>query len=418
MKEKISYEKRIKNFLQNKNICNENREFFKKFFEYEEYKLKRNNDLNELDKGCYKTLYTYITLLNTVNKWFQNKPLKNITKKDFEKVYNGLEDGTIKTEKGTPYKDKNSFYNKIFKSKPFEMLGKQKIVKEVMQYGHHKNTEEVRYITEEEVRNIIETTTKPEHKLLIWLAFDIGENITAILQLKKKDCNKETNKTNNDYEYRINLRRETLKRSRTARSEITNYSETAKLLNAILNKIDDEEEQIFKFDYRNAFKILKRTIKITQTKCRPNGQVLTWKDLRSSMACDLLNKGWSRDEINSRLGHKPSSKEIDKYINFLAIDRHKPKQKIITFQAEKQQEQINQLIKESNLLKEEIKQQKIKNEIFNNLFRRQQTTHIDFLNIKQKLETIMKLRKINLTDEEKTILKKNKLKQFQKLKRN
>jgi hypothetical protein len=46
------------------------------------------------------------------------------------------------------------------------------------------------------------------------------------------------------------------------------------------------------------------------------------------MACDLLAKGWSRDEVNARLGHKPSSREIDRYINYLSLDRNKPKQKV------------------------------------------------------------------------------------------
>lgn len=46
------------------------------------------------------------------------------------------------------------------------------------------------------------------------------------------------------------------------------------------------------------------------------------------MACDLLKKGWTRDELNARLGHTPSSRIIDRYINFLALDRNKPKKKI------------------------------------------------------------------------------------------
>lgn len=46
------------------------------------------------------------------------------------------------------------------------------------------------------------------------------------------------------------------------------------------------------------------------------------------MACDLLNKDWTTDEINARLGHKPSSRELDKYINFLALGSKKPQRKI------------------------------------------------------------------------------------------
>ena len=45
------------------------------------------------------------------------------------------------------------------------------------------------------------------------------------------------------------------------------------------------------------------------------------------MACDLLNKSWGTDEINARLGHKPSSTEIDKYVTFFALDKRKAKEK-------------------------------------------------------------------------------------------
>ena len=37
---------------------------------------------------------------------------------------------------------------------------------------------------------------------------------------------------------------------------------------------------------------------------------------------------WNRDELNARLGHKPSSRIIDRYINYLALDRKKPKKKV------------------------------------------------------------------------------------------
>jgi len=46
------------------------------------------------------------------------------------------------------------------------------------------------------------------------------------------------------------------------------------------------------------------------------------------MACDLLSKNWTTDEVNSRLGHTPSSRELDSYINFLALDKKKPQRKI------------------------------------------------------------------------------------------
>ncbi|GAI91946.1 unnamed protein product, partial [marine sediment metagenome] len=77
-----------------------------------------------------------------------------------------------------------------------------------------------------------------------------------------------------------------------------------------------------------AKKFLDRVVRLTKIKCKPKGQRVTWKDLRSSMACYLLKEGWTSDEVNSRLGHRPSSTELDKYINFSALDKREPKKKI------------------------------------------------------------------------------------------
>jgi len=52
-----------------------------------------------------------------------------------------------------------------------------------------------------------------------------------------------------------------------------------------------------------------------------NGDRLSWKDLRSGMACHLLRSGWSRDEVNARLGHTAYSAALNAYINYLGLDR-------------------------------------------------------------------------------------------------
>jgi len=139
-----------------------------------------------------------------------------------------------------------------------------------------------------------------------------------------------------------------LKRSRRPRSEITNYNETVELLNQHLRDLEDND-LLFKFDYRNAKKIVDRAVDRAGVKCIPNGEKVTWKDLRSGMACDLLKKGYNTVEVNSRLGHKPSSDEIDKYVNFLAIDRHTPKKKVHQFEMEKVTEELEEVKKREKM---------------------------------------------------------------------
>lgn len=327
--------------LKDPSICTENRKLYREFFTFQEHKLKRMNGLPDLDSNTLTTLYQYIVQLRNVNTWFKNKPLRKITKKDIQRVYDGLEEGSIQKQKGGRYKDRVSYYNKIFKSTLFRLAGgKDELAKQVIVYTS-KIDNEVRYLTEEDFRKLLAFVNKPDHLLLMWLAFDIGENITALLQLKKSDFTRELD-SNKDPEYRVRLRNETLKRSRRPRSEITNYPETVTLLDAYLKPLGEEEE-LFKYQYRNAVKFFNRIIKHSGVVCRPNKEIPSWKDLRSSMACDLLRKGWSRDEVNARLGHAPSSSEIDKYINFFALDRHVTKKKFKETQLGKLQDEIAEL---------------------------------------------------------------------------
>jgi len=74
---KTRYQRAKQELLTTPTITRENRELFEKFFQYEEYKLQRQNDLRELDEACYKTLYVYINRLKTVNAWFGNKPVSS-----------------------------------------------------------------------------------------------------------------------------------------------------------------------------------------------------------------------------------------------------------------------------------------------------------------------------------------------------
>ncbi len=172
---KQRYETNKDALIKDTSICDANRELFKQFFEYQERKLKRMNGLSLLDEGCYRTLYGYILKFKNVNKWFNNKDWKKLTKEDIRKVYDDLEDGKIKNQKGTPFKDRNSYYNKIFKSKPFQLAQKGDLAREVIEY-YNKNKEEVRFITEEDFNKIVGVVNPINQKLLLWLAFDIEEN--------------------------------------------------------------------------------------------------------------------------------------------------------------------------------------------------------------------------------------------------
>ena len=361
MSQKKSYLRTKEQLLNNLEICKENRELFVRFFAVEEQKLKRKNGLASLDNSCYKTLISYTQRLKNVNNWFHNKPWKDITKLDIDRIYNDLEDGKIKNRRGYRFADRTSYYNKVFKSKPFQLAGKADLAREVIEFSSNPR-KEVSFVNEETFLKMVSVLSKPTHLLLFWLAWDIGENINTLLQLSKKDFIRQINEDTKETEYLVNLPREKLKRSRQSRSEPTLYPETAKYADIVLSGLK-ESELVFRFGYRQALKLMHNVAKKTGARCVPTNSRVSWKDLRSGMACHLLKSGWTIDEVNFRLGHKPSSKEIDAYVSYLAIDRRKPKKKLFDSNLQAIQNDLEEARKREKLYSERLRRQSEENEL-------------------------------------------------------
>ena len=385
------YESGKEKLLNDPSICKENKELFKEFFESKERKLKRQNNLATLDEPCYKTLTSYLGRLRNVNNWFKNKSWKELTKEDIQKVYDDLEDGKIKNNKGERYGDRASYYNKVFRSKPFSLAGKADLAREVLEDFKENSDKDVRFVTEEEFRKLISVVANPHHLALLWLQWDIGENVNTLLQLTKKDIIKQKNPNTKEDEYLVNLPKAKIKRSKMTRSEPTLYPETVRYLDMVFNlgkelfienkKGDhikkvmgkdnkykkiigkrkfvplEESDPIFSFEHRQALKVIHRAGIKSGAKCMPQGDLITWKDLRSGMACHLLKKGWSRDEVNARLGHTPSSKSLNAYINYLALDRHKPKETLRKTNMEEMQNELEESKRTGKLQSDRIRRQ-------------------------------------------------------------
>ena len=164
MTHKQRYANAKKRLLQEPTICDKNRALFARFFEYLEYKLKRMNGLAELDESACKTLYYYVYRLRTVNRWFNNKAWEDLTKEDIKEVYDGVEDGRIQTQQGRPYRGTEAFFRRIMRGKPFALAGKRDLAVAVMEFYCPRPSSEVRFITEQAFRQLVEVMIKPEHK--------------------------------------------------------------------------------------------------------------------------------------------------------------------------------------------------------------------------------------------------------------
>ena len=368
--------------LEDSNFNPNNREVVKKFFEFEEYKLKRKEGLSEVDERSYKTLSSYITRIKNLNQWLNNKTWADLTEEDIKKLIDDMEDGIIKTKYGKKIEDRSG-YHQMLAGKFFGLVKKNHIAQQIIEDFSIKGREfnkQVRFIEEEQFRKIVNCTVTPEQKCILWLCFDVSENISTILSLEKKDFVREIDPDTGEPEYLVILSKEKLKRSRTPRSEITNYKETVEYLDIVLanlkptykqvsnkyirgRKLSEyyNEDRLFKFGMKAADKFLRRAVELSGVRCMPGGERVTFKDLRSSCACNLLKKGWSIDEINARLGHTPASRVITRYVTYLSLDRRKPKAKVYQSNLRKletdleKQKELNklQLLRFENLKKEQ-----------------------------------------------------------------
>ena len=387
---KERYEKGKTKLLKDRFVCKENRELFTEFFAWEEEKLKRINDLPEIDDSSYKTLNGYVNRFRNVNKWFENKPWKNLTLAEIKSVYRDLEDGKIKNRNGKRFEDRRSYYNKVFRSKPFKLAGKNEEVKQALEFFTDRRKKEVRFVNEENFKKIISVLSRPQHFALFWLAWDIGENINSLLKLTKKNFKKQINRQTKEPEYLVYLPQDKLKRSRQSRSEPTLYQETVHYLDMVLQGLNDDN-LIFPFGYRQALKIFDSAVKKSNAKCEPNSNKPSWKDLRSGMACYLFSQGWHSDDINLRLGHTISSRELDVYLNYMAQNRKRAKkilynnnledvkndleearqrEKLHSNRLERQKEDIEQqrikILKLENAMKDKVKFDDIAQNLFEN----------------------------------------------------
>ena len=344
----VMYSRRKEKLLKDKSINSKNKEVIKKFFEWEEYKLKRKEGLSEVDERSYKTLYYYTSRVQNINKWFKGKVWEDLTKEEIKKVIDDLEDGKIITQYGKRYSDRSLYYQ-MFAGKFFALVGKNHIVRDMIEefsITGRRDENHVRFIEEVDFRKIVDCVKDPIQRGLCWVAYDYGENISSLLSLERDSIKKQINTDTGEAEYLIIFSKEMLKRSRTPRSELNNYPETVKYIDLILENLKPTDKNVtnkfinknlgsihnpnklFKFGWKVAETFFRRAVERSGVRCMPAGERVTWKDLRSSMACDLLKKGWTTDEVNSRLGHKPSSRIIDRYVSYLALDRTRAKKKV------------------------------------------------------------------------------------------
>ena len=129
----------------------------------------------------------------------------------------------------------------------------------------------------------------------------------------------------------------------------------------------NDDDLIFPFGYRQSLKIFDSAVKKSNAKCEPDNGKPSWKDLRSGMACHLFSQGWHSDDINLRLGHTISSRELDVYLNYMAQNKNRAKKILYNNNLEDVKNDLEEVRQREKLYsnrlerqKEDIEQQKMK----------------------------------------------------------
>lgn len=357
-----AYRVSLQNLMQRDGICQKNKELIAAWLakkEQEFIAVKGNETTSQI--RYLKTLSKYLFMLNNLAQWFK-KPFNEITEQDIRRVYEELESGEIGRRNGKPFtkQTRKDYYNKVFKSDFFKFIGKYELAQHVV-LRRMESEDAVRFFTIEDLERMTSMTSNPQSKLILNLLFDTGMRIGTLLNIRKSDIEKiqrEIGHGTKSY-YIIHIKKEYTKSNRDSTLSIL-LDNTNELLDIQLPKMHDDD-YVVDVSYSSVVKLVKRYSKKANVSTKPDNKPISIHDFRRSCGCYLLKQGLSIDQIKKRLGHKPSSTVIDKYVDYLALDDndgvqlHEEKSMLdMKKEHEKTQEHVNILTENNKVLVTEI----------------------------------------------------------------
>lgn len=301
------------------------------------------------------TLNKDIGYLKNILYWFNDRSLQEITKEDIKQVYEGLEKGTLRTLYGkqlTPA-SRNDYYKKMFKGGLFRYLGKDDLAREVI-LRRFNQEQDVRFFDYNTFLKIVEHTRLTTHRLAFWLAYDIGMEGKALLQLRKADFSLHEDEELGWF-YRVHIPNEISKKSRARRDVDVFFNRTNELLKPHLEQLGSND-LLFNFGLRNLEKALSTIVKKHDLRTFSTGELISLKDFRSSVATYFLQEFYPTGFIKKRLGHSPSSPVIDRYASYLGLDERKQRKRAAQIDLKNYQEQYNKLQEETRALRAQNQQ--------------------------------------------------------------
>lgn len=311
----------------------------KKYGSDEEAKIRQN-------KTLYKELTTYGS---NVLYWFNDIDFTKADKKDFEEIYSKIEGNNLPTVKGK-YKlspaSKKDYYSRVFKGGFFKFIGKSDITKEIF-LRVFRDKEEVRFFDIATLRKIADHAVTPDHRLLYWLMFDTGVEVSALCQIKAKNFEIDDE---GEIKYVINI--DIAKGTRQKRVEYLMLTETKTYLKQKLEGLKPDQF-LFNFKPGAVYAALKKITRKYNFKTQgETNEFIIPKDFRSSCACHMIKQDDTTIiDIKARLGHSITSTMLEKYTNYMARDKKKILKKKKQVDLQEYQDTINRLQENMTVLK-------------------------------------------------------------------
>jgi len=307
--------------LENENILPANKKLINGWLIKKEDELKSRKGRERADELRWsKTINKYVLLLRNIGEWF-DKPFNKLTEKELKGFYERFEKGEIKCKTGKPFarSTRKDYYNKVFKSGFGEFCGIQEKCQKIMILENSED-EEVKFFEYEDLNAMINSYNNVVAKTLLCLSFDLCLRVGETLNLLKSDFERRYNRNTKQNYYYVRIRKECTK-SKKERRISTLLPETTKLLDRYLKTIKNSKDLLFTFSYGNALKIVQRAAQRANVVTKPDGKPVAPHDYRKSGATHWLKKGMTIDKVKARLGHKPSSRVIDRYVSYLGLDQ-------------------------------------------------------------------------------------------------
>lgn len=308
---------------------------------------------------CCKTLNKYIALFRTLDR-IVKKPFKKLTAKDMQRLYEDIETGVIKSEHGKTYSasTRHDLYNKFFKSDFFKFIGLYDVAKTIFTL-EKKDDREVRFFLFEDFERMTKYTPKLRNKLFLYFLLDTGMRVGTALNITRRDIEKKYNAETKQEYYVVHIQADYTK-SKRADTLALLIPTTNELMTLFLQENELKPSQrLFDFSHANARKIVDVVSHKAKIKTLPDKKNVTLHDFRRSCATYMLKKGYSIDVIKKRLGHKPSSTVIDRYVSYLSLGENETVAKAqslshdeLNVKYKASQEQINVLSNNMKLVNE------------------------------------------------------------------